>query len=450
MTGPRSAEDRIALWLEEESAGFLPDRVLDATFDRTRDTHQRGPSVWRLPSMTRPIPALIVVGAAAVIIVAAAALFARPTPNQSVGASPISAGPYTSPLFAYTVDVPAGWQVVPAIKPWPAGQRIETDSTSVDTFRIPGSPIDASMAVAAQAAPQGTTAASWLSTWERIREDIGGRCFGSSVGWMTATVVGLPAWHVKWRCDNPTDERSNWDEYTFLAGGMGYVISGNPVMVDRLLASFRLPSSAIAAPPSPIPTTCPAGDVGIEGCRLSVTDTFEEPFTLDVPPGATWRLVLVTDRQVHLQTEGGAVDVVVVDEISRNPCSPTSQDGPWSAWRPSSQDPAAELVSVIRSATPADVFGEPAPVIMGERAAISVGGFPATGDLSRCGGFITVTDTHSPGGAFGLIEGLRFYWYVVEVGGRTVIVSIAGEKPTQDLLQRATPAVDSIRFAAAS
>src|SRR4029079_15230325 len=132
--------------------------------------------------MTRPIPALIVVGAAAVIIVAAAALFARPTPNQSVGASPISAGPYTSPLFAYTVDVPAGWQVVPAIKPWPAGQRIAPDFMSVDTFRIPVSPIDASMAVAAQAAPQGTTAASWLSTWERIREGTGGTAFGSTGG----------------------------------------------------------------------------------------------------------------------------------------------------------------------------------------------------------------------------------------------------------------------------
>jgi hypothetical protein len=204
--------------------------------------------------MSRPIPALIAVGAAVVIVFAAAALFARPTPNQSVGASPISAGRYTSPLFAYTLDVPAGWQVVPAIKPWPAGQRIETDSTAVDTFRIPGSPIDASMAVAAQVAPQGATSASWLSTWERIREDIGGHCFGSSVGWMTATVVGLPAWHVKWRCDNPTDERSNWDEYTFLAGGMGYVISGNPAMIDRILGSFRVPSAVLPATPTAIAT----------------------------------------------------------------------------------------------------------------------------------------------------------------------------------------------------
>jgi hypothetical protein len=254
MTGPRSAEDRIALWLEEESAGFLPDRVLDATFDRTRDTHQRGPSVWRLPSMTRPIPAVIAVGAAAVIVVAAV-LFLRPAPRERVGDSPATGGPYTSPLFAYTVDIPAGWDVAPATKPWPAGQRIEADPVSVDTFRIPGSPIDASVAVAAQPAPEGATSTTWLATWEGIREDIGGHCFGSSTGWMTARVAGLPAWHVKWRCDSAPYERSNWDEYTFLAGGMGYVISGNPTMIDRMIESFRVPSAVPSASPKAIETS---------------------------------------------------------------------------------------------------------------------------------------------------------------------------------------------------
>jgi hypothetical protein len=278
MTGPRSAEDRIALWLEQESAGFLPDRVLDATFDRTRDSHQRGPSVWRLPSMSRPIPALIAVGAAAVIVLAAVALIAKPAPNQKVGASPITAGPYTSPLFAYTLDVPAGWEVAPAVKPWPAGQRIETDPASVDMFSIPGSPINASMAVAAQPAPQGTTSSTWLSKWEAIREDIGGRCFGSSVGWMTATVVGLPAWHVKWRCDSPTDERSNWDEYTFLSGGMGYVISGNPTMIDRLLESFRVPSAVPVATPTPIATS-----------TWTAYTSAQYGFTIRIPPGWTER-----------------------------------------------------------------------------------------------------------------------------------------------------------------
>ena len=202
--------------------------------------------------MTRPIPALIVVGAAAVIVFAAV-IFLRPAPRERVGDSPATGGPYTSPLFAYTVDIPAGWDVAPATQPWPAGQRIEADPGSVDMFRISGSPIDASVAVAAQPAPEGATSTTWLATWEGIREDIGGHCFGSSTGWMTARVAGLPAWHVKWRCDSAPYERSNWDEYTFLAGGMGYVISGNPTMIDRMIESFRVQSAVPSAVPSASP-----------------------------------------------------------------------------------------------------------------------------------------------------------------------------------------------------
>ena len=157
---------------------------------------------------------------------------------------------------------PGGLGGRPASKPWPAGQRIETDPASVDTFRIPGSPINASMAVAAQHAPQGTTSTTWLTKWEAIREDIGGHCFGSSVGWMTATVVGLPGWHVKWRCDSPTDERSNWDEYTFLAGGMGYVIERQP---DDDRSSTRVVPRAVR---HPIRNADPDRDVDVEGLHL--------------------------------------------------------------------------------------------------------------------------------------------------------------------------------------
>ena len=62
MTGPRSAEERISLWLEQEAVGLLPDRVLDATFEETRDLRQASRSGWRPFSMSRPIPALIAVG----------------------------------------------------------------------------------------------------------------------------------------------------------------------------------------------------------------------------------------------------------------------------------------------------------------------------------------------------------------------------------------------------
>jgi hypothetical protein len=246
MTGPRSAEERISLWLEEEAVGFLPDRVLEATFDRTRDQHQASRSGWRPFSMTRPIPAMIAVGAAAIIILSGAILL-RPAPSSQVGGGqPVD---FTSPRFGYTIDVPSSWNITPAAKPWPAGQRIETDQTAVDVFTIPGAPDDPEASVASQPAPVATTSTSWLSEWERIREDIGGHCFGNASGWMAATVADHPAWHIKWRCDSPKDQHSNWDEYTFLAGGKGYVITGTPSMVDTIVQSFRITS----APAGPTP-----------------------------------------------------------------------------------------------------------------------------------------------------------------------------------------------------
>jgi len=92
MTEHRTVEERISLWLEDEAAGRLPDHVLDATFDRTRAIrHRPGPSAWRPFTMSRPISALIAVGAAAIVIVAGAAIL-RPssqTPAVGNGGSPV-------------------------------------------------------------------------------------------------------------------------------------------------------------------------------------------------------------------------------------------------------------------------------------------------------------------------------------------------------------------------
>jgi WD40 repeat protein len=92
MTEHRTVEERISLWLEDEAAGRLPDHVLDATFDRTRAIrHRPGPSAWRPFTMSRPISALIAVGAAAIVIVAGAAML-RPssqTPAVGNGGSPV-------------------------------------------------------------------------------------------------------------------------------------------------------------------------------------------------------------------------------------------------------------------------------------------------------------------------------------------------------------------------
>ena len=88
MTEHRTVEERISLWLEEEAAGQIPDYVLDATFDRTRAIrHRPGPSAWRPFTMTRPVPALIAVGAAAIVIAIGASVLRPSSPSNVVGNS---------------------------------------------------------------------------------------------------------------------------------------------------------------------------------------------------------------------------------------------------------------------------------------------------------------------------------------------------------------------------
>jgi hypothetical protein len=149
MNGQRSVEERISLWLEEEAVGQLPDRVLDASFERTRGLRQRpGPSVWRSMVMSRPIPSLIAVGAAAILLIVGVS-FLRPlvSPNGVGGTQPTPTPtatpvdvtptqgytpppqptpvpppapdtPFTSDRYGYGIEYPAGWTATPANGDW--------------------------------------------------------------------------------------------------------------------------------------------------------------------------------------------------------------------------------------------------------------------------------------------------------------------------------------------
>jgi hypothetical protein len=78
-------EDRISRWLKDEAGGQLPDRVLGATFERTRMVRQQPVSfAWRQSPMTRPIPALIALGAAAIVIALGATILMAPS-RQDLG-----------------------------------------------------------------------------------------------------------------------------------------------------------------------------------------------------------------------------------------------------------------------------------------------------------------------------------------------------------------------------
>jgi hypothetical protein len=106
-------EDSIGRWLEEAAPSRLPERVLDATFERTRRSRQG--SAWRqVPgrlSMPRFVPAL---GGAA-IVVAAAVVALNLMPSISIGPRPTA----TSPA-AFT-EVPPGQFV--EIPDWPLAER---------------------------------------------------------------------------------------------------------------------------------------------------------------------------------------------------------------------------------------------------------------------------------------------------------------------------------------
>jgi hypothetical protein len=257
MSVARDPDQIFQAWLEEGPT-VVPEQTARGIEVSTRAVSQQGraiPVPWgagpgSVPSIPRAMTVAVAIGAAVIVIAAGSMLLRSASDQDSVGASPITVGPYTSPQFGYTMDVPAGWDVRPAIKPWPAGQRIETDPTAVDQFRIPGSPIGAAVRVGAQPVPDGTTPASWLTDWQGIREDIGGHCFGSATPWSPTTVATLPAWRLSWRCDGAIEERAAYDEYVFPAGQMGFVITGTPSMVDRMLQTFSLSSTESSAAPS--------------------------------------------------------------------------------------------------------------------------------------------------------------------------------------------------------
>jgi hypothetical protein len=186
MTTPRSTEERISLWLEEEAQGSLPDRVLEASFERARGTRQVRASAWRPSKMIRPISAFVAVGAAAILLVVGVSLL-RPstdpggvggtasTPPPSAVTSPEAAPTaapsldvsswetYTSPRYGLSIAHPADWTVEPGDHDWSLDTDAEWPNTAADKFSAP----DDHIAVAAWSVPvePGTDLNAWIQTY---------------------------------------------------------------------------------------------------------------------------------------------------------------------------------------------------------------------------------------------------------------------------------------------
>ncbi len=216
MTGPRPAEDRIALWLEEGAVGALPDRVLDATFDRTHTLRQARRSAWRPFPMSRPIPALIAVGAAAIIIVAGVVYF-RPAPTGNVGVSPPSPSPttsappivspsvsadlldvstwtaFTSSRYGFSARYPATFHAVPSTTSW---RMPDTPGNMFDGFQ--GSGAVKWLNGMSTLLPAGATLDDWYAEYRRDLVEDGDpwepeTCFTPREEWSSTTVDGHAA-----------------------------------------------------------------------------------------------------------------------------------------------------------------------------------------------------------------------------------------------------------------
>lgn len=88
MTRDRSVDERIRNWLFEEAPDQLPDRVLRATFERTRPSRQRRMFLgWRPIPMRSTTTTAIAVGAAAIVLLVIGAT-QLPRSSPSVGARP--------------------------------------------------------------------------------------------------------------------------------------------------------------------------------------------------------------------------------------------------------------------------------------------------------------------------------------------------------------------------
>lgn len=131
MSTDKQLADKIGRWLEAEAPTRLPDRVLRATFERTRTTRQqRGwRAVQRRLHMNRLVP--IGIGVAAVVALGAVGINLLPGAGSGTGGSQPSPSPTVAPTTipdsgaleggvylvrdgtsTIRVTVPAGWDVV--------------------------------------------------------------------------------------------------------------------------------------------------------------------------------------------------------------------------------------------------------------------------------------------------------------------------------------------------
>ena len=138
---------------------------------------------------------------------------------------------FTSPLYGYTVDHPTAFQAAAATEEWPLGEIVGKEEPWVDKF-FAAVGQTTFVGIASQQLPAGLAAEAALTAYqEQVTERL---CAVPLDAWTDTTVLDAPASRAEFSCgDSPAVE------YAWINGDRGWVISGNPDVVELMLESFE-------------------------------------------------------------------------------------------------------------------------------------------------------------------------------------------------------------------
>ena len=243
-------DPRLADWLEEDPS-TAPDQALDVVLASLPSIKQR--RATRVPWRNRDMTNTLRLGLAAAVVVAATigGLYflssrtgpsvAAPETSPPAQSAPPSAAPstpaanrttFTSAQYGYSVDYPTPYAVVPATEPWTGSGQIGPEEPFVDRFFAPNS--TSFVGISALPRPEGTTDEAFeMQYMQHVSERSG--CPVPMDAWSVATVGDAPAQRADFECGG-----SQGVELIWVAGDTGYVISGEPALVELIAETITV------------------------------------------------------------------------------------------------------------------------------------------------------------------------------------------------------------------
>lgn len=274
MTNGRDPEEIIATWLEDGPI-VLPAETRRAIVVglRTQPRAGRMALVGGL-GMSPLIRTLTAAGAAIVVLAVVGVLILGRSPSATVGASaspPPAASPsvgpassstgsggsatagvaFTSPLYGYTVDHPAGYQPTPATAAWDGSSDIGPDSSQTDRFF--GGPQRNFVGIVSLPLPIGTTGTAWMDTY--VAAVAGRPCAIPRTAWTDTTQTGVPARHAEFSCG------SDAAEIIWVTGSTAWILTGERAAVGVMAPTMKTPVAAPSAAPSVAGAAFPVGSL---------------------------------------------------------------------------------------------------------------------------------------------------------------------------------------------